>query len=281
MQGLDAGSFLPTIQAWLAEDVGTGDKTTEAVVPSELVGRARIEARSHLTIAGLPIAEACFLEVGGERVSFSATAGEGDKMHPGDVVARIEGSLAVILTAERTALNILQRLAGIATVTARYVEAIEGTGARVIDTRKTTPGLRALEKYAVATGGGMNHRMRLDDALLVKDNHIAAAGGVVAATRRALANADGLRVQIEVTDLEEAEAAIEAGARSLLLDNMSPGLVAETVQAVQGRAELEASGGITLENVRRYAEAGVDFISVGALTHSAPAADLALEVESG
>ncbi|MGI8775071.1 MAG: carboxylating nicotinate-nucleotide diphosphorylase [Actinomycetota bacterium] len=280
MQALDVGSFLPAIRAWLAEDVGTGDKTTEAVVPSELMGRARIEARSHLTIAGLPIAEACFLETGADRVSFSAVASDGEVTRPGDVLARIEGSLSAILTAERTALNILQRLSGVATITARYVEAIEGTGARVIDTRKTTPGLRTLEKYAVAAGGGMNHRMRLDDALLVKDNHIAAAGGVVAATKRALANADGLRVQIEVIDLEEAEAAIEAGARSLLLDNMSPELVAQTVRAVQGRAELEASGGITLENVRRYAEAGVDLISVGALTHSAPAADLALEVES-
>jgi nicotinate-nucleotide pyrophosphorylase (carboxylating) len=280
MRSLDTAPFLPAVRSWLEEDIGTGDKTTEAIVPPDLAGRARIEARGSARVAGLPLAEACFTEVGGDRVHFSAEVSDGDAVEPGDVLARIEGSLAAILTAERTALNILQRLSGVATVTARYVAAIEGTGAVVIDTRKTTPGLRELEKYAVVAGGGRNHRMRLDDALLVKDNHIAVAGGVAPATRRALENAADLRVQIEVTDIVEAEAAIDAGARSLLLDNMTPEAVAATVRAVRGRAELEASGGITLDNIRTYAETGVDFISVGALTHSAPAIDLALEVES-
>ena len=279
MEKLDSARFLPSVRAWLEEDIGSGDKTTEATVPSGAHGRARIEARVPARIAGLPLAAACFAEVSGDRSVFHPEVQDGDRVAAGEVIARIEGSLAHILTAERTALNILQRLSGVATMTSRYVEAIAGTSAKVIDTRKTTPGLRDLEKYAVTCGGGTNHRMRLDDALLVKDNHIAAAGGVGEATRKAVASAPGLRVQVEVTDLIELEEALNAGAKVLLLDNMTPDQVATAVSVVAGRAEIEASGGITLENIRLYAETGVDLISVGALTHSAPAIDLALEVE--
>lgn len=280
LEKLEVAPFLPSVRAWLAEDIGSGDRTTDATVPSEKHGRARVEARVEARIAGLALAEACFAEVGGDAVSFSPAVSDGEAVAPGDVIARIDGRLGAILTAERTALNILQRLSGIATLTSRYVAAIEGTSARVVDTRKTTPGLRELEKYAVVAGGGTNHRMRLDDALLVKDNHITAAGGVEQATRKAVASAAGLRVQVEVTDLTELEAAIRAGAGGLLLDNMSPEQVAEAVRVVAGRAELEASGGITLETIRAYAETGVNYISIGALTHSAPVVDLALEVES-
>ena len=211
-------------------------------------------------------------------VQFQACAAEGE-WREGGQVATLEGPAAGILSAERTALNFLGLLSGVATLTARYVAAVEGTGARILDTRKTTPGWRALEKQAVRAGGGVNHRVGLFDALLVKENHIAAAGSVAEATRRALAAADGVPVEIECATLDELREALDAGAPRILLDNMSTDELREAVAIAAGRAELEASGNVTLETVRAVAETGVDFISIGALTHSAPALDLSLIVE--
>lgn len=266
--------------SWLSEDVGRGDRTTEAVVPADLEGRARVEARQAAVIAGLDVAAEVFRQLGGEGVKWLPELSDGARVERGDVLARIEGPLRVILTGERTALNILQRLSAIATTTATAVAAIADTGARVVDTRKTTPGLRILEKYAVTVGGGHNHRAGLDDGILVKDNHIAAAGGVAEATRRAVSRAPhGLVVEVEVTDLSGLDEALANGATAILLDNMTPEQVAEAVERIDGRAVLEASGGIDHSNIRAYAQAGVDLISLGALTHSAPAVDLALEVE--
>jgi nicotinate-nucleotide pyrophosphorylase (carboxylating) len=266
------------VRRFLSEDVGRGDRTTEAVVPEDLVGRARIEAREPAVIAGLDIARACFDELGSTR--WDAQLADGDEAATGAVLVRLEGSLRSILTAERTALNLLQRMSGIATVTRRYVDAIEGTAATLVDTRKTTPGLRALEKYAVRVGGGSNHRAGLDDGILIKDNHVAAAGSVTEAVERARRSIQhGLKVEIEVTDLAQLDEAVAAGSDAVLLDNMDPGMVRDAVARAGGKVLLEASGGITLKNIAEYARTGVDLISVGALTHSVRAVDLSLEVE--
>jgi nicotinate-nucleotide pyrophosphorylase (carboxylating) len=275
---------LPALAAaWLAEDIGRGDVTTQAVVPPSVDGRARLEAREGCIVAGMDVAAACFEIVAEEArrpVEFKAIVGDGGEADAGDVIARIEGALAPILTAERTALNLLARLCGVATMTRRYVEAVAGSGARIVDTRKTTPGLRGLQKYAVRVGGGSNHRFGLDDGVLIKDNHLHAAGGVVEALRRARAAVPhGLRIEVEVASLDELDEAIGEGADAILLDNMTPEMVAEAVERVDGRALLEVSGGINLATVRSYALTGVDLISVGALTHSAPSIDVALELE--
>ena len=249
----------------LAEDVGDGDLTTSILVPPDARARAHIEQRGPGVIAGLDVAAAVFAR-------FDVRCDPAP-----DVVARLEGQAAGILTAERTALNFLGRLSGIATLTARYVEAVEGTGVKILDTRKTTPGMRELEKAAVVAGGGANHRMGLYDAVMIKENHAAAAGGLAAATRKAIAEAPaGVEVCVECETPEDVEIALDAGARRLLLDNMSPAELIECVARAGGRANLEASGGITLDNVREIAETGVDFISIGALTHSARALDLSL-----
>jgi nicotinate-nucleotide pyrophosphorylase (carboxylating) len=267
------------VTAWLAEDVGRGDRTTEAVVAAGDQGRGRIEARAETVVAGLDVARACFHRAGGE-LEWRPLIEDGQVVDPGTVLARLSGSLRTILTGERTALNILGRLSGIATLTRRYVKAIAGTPAQIVDTRKTTPGLRLLEKHAVRVGGGRNHRFGLDDGVLIKDNHIVAAGSVTEAVRRARASVPhGLRLEVEVTNMSELDDALSAGADSILLDNMSPEEVAHAVTRAGGKAILEASGGITIDNVRAYAETGVDLISIGALTHSAQSADLALEVE--
>jgi nicotinate-nucleotide pyrophosphorylase (carboxylating) len=271
------------VGAWLAEDIGRGDVTTTSVVPSDAEGRARIEAREPCVVAGVTAAALCFELTSSrfERVlEFKEVVGDGDRAAAGDVIARIEGPLAPILTAERTALNLLARLCGVATMTRTYVDAVDGTGARIVDTRKTTPGLRSLQKHAVVVGGGSNHRFGLDDGILIKDNHLAAAGGVSEALKRARANAPhGLRIEVEVSSLQELEEALEEGAEAILLDNMTPDRVSEAVRIAAGRALLEVSGGINLDTVRSYAMTGVDLISVGALTHSAPSIDLALELE--
>jgi nicotinate-nucleotide pyrophosphorylase (carboxylating) len=262
----------------LAEDVGEGDLTTAAVVPHGARARARIEQRAEGVPAGLRVAEAVFqrLDPG---LRWWPHAVEGEWRGPG-LLAEIVGDAAAILRGERVALNFLGRLSGIATLTARYVRAVEGTGVRILDTRKTTPGMRALEKEAVRAGGGINHRAGLHDAILVKENHAELAGGVGEAARRALADAPpGVFVEVECATLEDVAQAIEAGVPRLLLDNMSPDELRRAAALANGRAVLEASGGITLENVRVVAGTGVDFISVGALTHSAPALDVSLLLE--
>jgi nicotinate-nucleotide pyrophosphorylase (carboxylating) len=259
----------------LAEDLGAGDLTTRAVVPEGARARARIEQREPGVVAGLGVAKGVFERVDGS-LKFETLAAEAEWREPG-VLAEISGAAPSILAGERVALNFLGRLSGVATLTARYVRAVEGTGARILDTRKTTPGLRELEKAAVRAGGGMSHRSGLYDAILVKENHAALAGGVGEATRRALAAApEGVTVEVECATLEEVEAALVAGVPRILLDNMAPPELRRAVELTAGRAELEASGGITLDTVRAVAETGVDFISVGALTHSAPALDVSL-----
>ena len=266
------------IERALAEDVASGDITTAAVVPEGARARATIEQRAPGVLAGLGVAEAVFrrLDAG---TAWLALAEEGEWREPGPA-AQVEGAASSLLGAERVALNFLGRLSGVATLAARYVAAVEGTGVGILDTRKTTPGLRALEKQAVRAGGALNHRSGLHDAVLVKENHSALAGGVGEAARRALTRAPaGVPVEVECADLDEVEQALSAGAPRLLLDNMDPQLLRRAAELAQGRAQLEASGGITLANVREIAETGVDFISVGALTHSAPALDVALELE--
>jgi nicotinate-nucleotide pyrophosphorylase (carboxylating) len=266
------------IERALAEDLGEGDLTTAAVVPEGARASARIEQRASGIPAGLKVAEAVFqrLDPG---LRWRAHAVDGEWREPG-LLAEIVGDAAAILRGERVALNFLGRLSGIATLTGRYVRAVEGTGVRILDTRKTTPGMRMLEKEAVRAGGGLNHRAGLHDAILVKENHAELAGGVGEAARRALAGAPaGVSVEVECATLGDVAQAIEVGVPRLLLDNMSADELRRAAELVNGRAELEASGGITLENVRTIAETGVDFISVGALTHSAPALDVSLLLE--
>jgi nicotinate-nucleotide pyrophosphorylase (carboxylating) len=261
----------------IAEDVGPGDVTTRATVPPGTRAHARITQKAPGVVFGLEVAERCFaaLDAG---VRARRETGEGVWREGGPVLA-LDGDAAALLAGERTALNFLQCLSGIATLTARYVGAVAGTGARILDTRKTTPGLRALEKSAVAAGGGTNHRAGLYDAILVKENHAALAGGVGAAVRAARAAAPKLPLEVECRDEHDVDEALAAGAPRLLLDNMDPARLRAVVAHVGDRAELEASGGVTLETVREIAETGVDFISVGALTHSAPALDLSLLLE--
>ena len=258
----------------LAEDLGAGDVTTAATVPAEARARAVIRQKAPGVIYGLDVAEQVFRSLDPE-ATFDREVAEGVWRESGEVL-RLEGRARALLSGERTALNFLQRLSGVATMAARAVQAIDGTTARILDTRKTTPGLRALEKAAVAAGGATNHRAGLYDAILIKENHAALAGGVGAAVRRARAQAPDLPLEVECRDLAEVDEALDAGAPRLLLDNMSPEELRRAVAHVGGRAELEASGGVTLQTLREVASTGVDFVSVGALTHSAPALDLSL-----
>jgi nicotinate-nucleotide pyrophosphorylase (carboxylating) len=273
------------VEAALREDVGPGDLTTLAVIPAEARGAARIVAREPGVAAGLPVAAAVFAAVD-TALGFEARVAEGEAFAGGAVLAEVRGPARGLLSGERVALNLLQRTCGVATLTARYVAAVAGTRARILDTRKTTPGLRALEKYAVRMGGGTNHRFALYDGVMLKDNHLellAAHGvGLAEAVRRARAAVGPMvRVEVEVDRAEDAAVAAEAGATLILLDNMPPAELRRAVRAVAGRAELEASGGIALETVRAVAETGVDYISVGALTHSARALDLGMDYLAG
>jgi len=262
--------------AALAEDVGEGDVTTEATVGEDAVGTAELLLREPGVVCGLAVAEAVFRALDPE-LRFESLVDEGTVVPGGTAVARVTGPERAILTGERTALNFLARLSGIATITRRYVDAVAGTGAAILDTRKTTPGLRALEKHAVVTGGGRNHRFGLDDGVLVKDNHLRAAGSVATAVERLRATTP-LPVEVECDTLEQVSEALAAEADAILLDNMSLSELRAAVELARGRARLEASGGVTLENVRAIAETGADEISVGALTHSARSLDVSLEL---
>jgi nicotinate-nucleotide pyrophosphorylase (carboxylating) len=266
------------VRAALAEDVGSGDATTLATVAATARARATITQKAPGVVFGLEAAERTFAELD-DAVAFERLSPEGAWQEPGTGVLRIEGPARALLTGERTALNLLQRLSGIATLTARYVQAVEGTDVQILDTRKTTPGLRMLEKAAVRAGGGTNHRVGLFDAILIKENHVAAAGGVEQAVQQARAAYPDLPLEVECRNVEEIAHALQAGAPRILLDNMDPEELRAAVDQVVGRAELEASGGITLETVRAHAVEGLNFISVGALTHSAPALDLSLILE--
>lgn len=261
----------------LAEDLGQGgDVTSAATIDEGARFRAEMNCREPIVVAGLEIAAAFFRATDPE-VRLELLASDGDKVEPGTVLMRLEGLARAMLTAERSALNTLQHLSGIATLTRRYVDAIAGSGAILLDTRKTIPGLRALDKYAARMGGAQNHRMRLDDGVLIKDNHVAVNGGVAEAVKRAKAANTGLQVQVEVDRIEQIEPALAAGAERLLLDNMSNEQLRMAVRLVNGRVPLEASGGVNLDTIRGIAETGVTYISVGRITQSAPAVDIGLD----
>lgn len=266
------------VEQALAEDLGTrGDLTSASTVPARAMAAATFGARSEGVIAGLAVAEAAFHAVD-PRVEFKAEVDDGDRIAAGTIVARVTGPARALLTAERVALNFLCHMSGIATLTRRYVDAVAGTYARITDTRKTTPGLRAFEKYAVRCGGGANHRAGLFDAILIKDNHIIAAGGVAAAISAARAHAGHMaKIEVEVDDLETLTTVLRHPVDAVLLDNMDTATLRSAVEIVGRRTLTEASGGVTLETVRAIAETGVDLISVGALTHSAPILDLGLD----
>ena len=265
----------------LAEDLGKGgDVTSASTIDADAHFTAEMNAREPIVVAGLEIAAAFFRALD-PNVDIDQQTRDGDSLGAGGVLMRLRGNARAMLAAERSALNTLQHLSGIATLTRRYVDTIEGTGATLLDTRKTIPGLRVLEKYAARMGGAQNHRMRLDDGVLIKDNHVAVCGGVADAVRRAKAANTGLQVQVEVDRIDQIEPALSAGADRLLLDNMPPPVLREAVALVAGRVPLEASGGVNLETIRAIAETGVDYISVGRITQSAPAVDIGLDYSLG
>jgi nicotinate-nucleotide pyrophosphorylase (carboxylating) len=274
---LDPGLYREVVRRALAEDLGWGDVTTEATVAPELRARGIILAKSTCVIAGVEVAAEAFRQLD-PAVTFAVHHGDGTRCAPGDVVVEVRGMAASMLTAERTALNLMQRMTGIATLTRRFVDAAGGRIV-ILDTRKTTPTLRALEKYAVRAGGGTNHRNGLDDGILIKDNHIRLGGGVVEAVRRMKAADQQMPIEIEAQSLDQVDEAIRAGADIVLLDNLSTSDLKEAVRRIAGRAKVEISGGVTLDRIPELAATGADYVSVGALTHSAPAADLSFELE--
>jgi nicotinate-nucleotide pyrophosphorylase (carboxylating) len=278
--GLSAYVVDQIIARALEEDLGpAGDVTTAATISSSALAAADLVPRSDGVVAGLPVAARVFETIGQGRVVVEFGTADGSRVSRGEVLATVRGPVRDLLTAERTALNLLNHMSGIATLTRRWVDAVEGTGARIRDTRKTLPGLRALQKYAVRMGGGVNHRMSLSDAALVKDNHVAAAGGVVRAFELVRAAHPDLALEIEVDTVAQAREVIDAGAELVLLDNMAPDDMRTVVAYAGGRCRLEASGGITLETARAVAETGVDYLSIGALTHSAPGLDIGLDIQ--
>ena len=281
---LSAVEIRRAVQAALAEDVGSGDATTLAIVPESAAATAVMRAREPLVVAGLAFAERTFSELSSS-VEIERLAKDGQHVSAGDVLLRVSGRARMILSAERVALNFIQRLSGIATLTAQFVDAIKGTNAQILDTRKTTPGWRHFEKYAVTCGGGKNHRMGLFDMILIKDNHLAALQNekpnpIAAAVTRARQKFPRLKIEVEADTLEQAEQAADAGADIILLDNMNPVQLRLALQKIKGRAQTEASGGVNPGNIHAIAGSGVDFISVGALTHSARAVDIGLDFET-
>ncbi len=279
--GIPEGVVRDIVARALAEDVGSGDITTRAVVPAAISCRAQVVAKEDAMVAGLFMVEATFRAVG-PGIRFRSAVEDGAHVSAGAVVAELAGEVGVVLTGERTALNFLQRMSGIATLASRYVEAVKGTKARILDTRKTAPGLRVLDKYAVRMGGACNHRTGLFDGVLIKDNHIRAAGGIAAAVTRARAGCQkSAKIEVEAESMSQVAEALAAGADVIMLDNMKPEEVRQAVALIAGRAETEVSGGVSLDTVRGYAECGVDYISVGEITHSAPAVDFSLEIVEG
>ncbi len=280
--GLDPQAVYGMVVAAFEEDLpGGASDVTSAALPDMGIAVADVNAREGGVVAGLAVAELAFRYALDREVETSGRVPDGTKVAPGDVAMTVSGPVAGVLTAERTALNFASHLSGIATATAEWVAAVEGTGAQVLDTRKTLPGWRALQKYAVRCGGGVNHRMSLSDRAMVKDNHVVAAGGVVAAYEAVRAANPTLRVEVEVTDLDQLRQVLDAGCTEVLLDNMPDEMMAEAVRITAGRATLEASGGLTLDRARAVAETGVDYISVGALTHSVDVFDLGLDFRTG
>jgi nicotinate-nucleotide pyrophosphorylase (carboxylating) len=284
MNWLENGDVLSSIGEFLAEDIGRGDITTTATVPPDSRGIGRFLAKEDIVLCGIEIAEAVFFHLDPESSEIDSSFAEGDEISKGTVFATLKGYADVLLIGERTALNLIQRMSGIATLTRQYVKAIEGTKAVIVDTRKTTPGLRMLEKYAVTVGGGKNHRMGLDDGILIKDNHIALAGGITEAVAAAKRQAGHLhKIEVEISNWAQLREAIEAGAEIVMLDNQTPEEAAKLVSMARGlnpNVLIEASGGMGLDRVRSFADAGVDLISVGRLTHSAKAVDISFKIQS-
>jgi nicotinate-nucleotide pyrophosphorylase (carboxylating) len=274
---LDAALYRETVRRALAEDLGWGDVTTDATVDVDLKARGVILAKAPCIVAGVDVAAEVFHQLDPAAV-FTARRQDAERCAPGDVVGEVRGAAGAMLTAERTALNFMQRMSGIATLTRRFVDAAGGR-ITVLDTRKTTPSLRALEKYAVRAGGGTNHRAGLDDGILIKDNHIRLAGGVARAMQRMKDARQEMLIEIEVQSLEQLDEALAAGADIILLDNLTTAQITEAVRRINGRAKVEISGAVTLDRIPELAATGADYVSVGALTHSAPAVDLSFELE--
>jgi nicotinate-nucleotide pyrophosphorylase (carboxylating) len=284
MNFLENSDILADIGEFLREDIGRGDITTQATVAENVRGMGKFLAKENLVICGLEIAEAVFAHLDPENPEIESTFNEGDEVEAGTVFATLKGYADVLLTGERVALNLMQRMSGVATLTRAYVKAVEGTNATIVDTRKTTPGLRLLEKYAVSVGGGKNHRYGLDDGVLIKDNHIALAGGITKAVSAAKLKVGHLhKIEVEISNWAQLREAIEAGADIVLLDNQTPEearKLVEMARSLNPNVLLEASGGMDLDRVRFFAEAGVDLISVGRLTHSARALDISFKIQT-
>ncbi|MBX3292832.1 MAG: carboxylating nicotinate-nucleotide diphosphorylase [Acidobacteria bacterium] len=282
MNWLEGSEILSAVGQFLAEDIGRGDITTSSTVPQDTRGHGRFLAKEDLVICGLDVAEAVFFHLDPDSGEIETSHSDGDEIAAGTVFATLKGFADVLLVGERTALNLIQRMSGIATLTREFVKAVEGTNAAIVDTRKTTPGLRMLEKYAVTVGGGKNHRMGLDDGVLIKDNHIALAGGIKEAVAAAKARVGHLhKIEVEVTNWAQLREAISAGAEIVMLDNQTPdeaAKLAKMARDMNPAVIIEASGGMDLHNVRAFAEAGVDLISVGRLTHSARAVDISFKI---
>jgi nicotinate-nucleotide pyrophosphorylase (carboxylating) len=285
MNWLENGEVLASIGEFLAEDIGRGDITTSACVAADTRASGRFLAKEDLVLCGLDVAEAVFFHLDPDCSEVETTFNEGDEIESGTVFGALKGYADVLLVGERTALNLIQRLSGIATLTRQYVKAVEGTNAVIVDTRKTTPGLRMLEKYAVTVGGGKNHRMGLDDGVLIKDNHISLAGGITEAVRAAKNSVGHLhKIEVEISNWAQLREAIEAGAEIVMLDNQTPDEAAKLVTMARDmnpHVVIEASGGMELDRVRAFAEAGVDLISVGRITHSARAVDISFKIQLG
>ena len=276
--------ILGSIAEFLSEDLGRGDITTQACVSSEVRGQGRFLAKENLVVCGLDVAEAVFIHLDQESPELETLVNEGDEVESGTVFATLRGYADVLLAGERTALNLIQRMSGVATLTRQYVTAVQGTGAQIVDTRKTTPGLRMLEKYAVTVGGGKNHRLGLDDGVLIKDNHIALAGGITEAVTAAKLKIGHLhKIEVEISNWAQLREAVEAGADIVMLDNQTPEEAAKLVEMsrqMNPNVLIEASGGMDLDKVRSFAEAGVDLISVGRITHSARAVDISFKIQT-
>ncbi|MGI8556682.1 MAG: carboxylating nicotinate-nucleotide diphosphorylase [Pyrinomonadaceae bacterium] len=284
MSWIDNGDIIGNIGAFLAEDLGRGDITTQATVPPDSRGAGKFLAKEDLIVCGLEVAEAVFAHLDPENPELEIIFDDGEEVEAGTVFAALKGYADVLLAGERVALNLMQRMSGIATLTSQFVKAIEGTNAQIVDTRKTTPGLRMLEKYAVTVGGGKNHRLGLDDGVLIKDNHIALAGGIKAAVRAAQEKIGHLhKIEVEISNWAQLREAVEAGADIIMLDNQTPEEARKLVEMAHNLNPailLEASGNMSLDTVRSYAEAGVDLISVGKITHSARAMDISFKIQT-
>ena len=279
MNGIDLEAVKLIVEYAFNEDIGSGDVTTNSIIPDEMVADASMSAKTGGIIAGLEVAEYVFRLLD-PQIEWRPLVKDGDSVAEKDIIVKLKGSYRALLTGERTALNFLQRMSGIATTTSIYVNAVSGTGTEILDTRKTVPGLRVLDKYSVKAGGGTNHRIGLYDMVLIKDNHIKVAGGIAKAVDNVRKNIkSGIKIEVETTTLEEVNEALGKGVDMIMLDNMTTGMMAEAVKIIDGRAKVEASGNMTLDRVREVAETGVNYISVGALTHSVKAMDISMNIE--